>query len=536
MAYNGSTGLFSRIYSWVADRDAGVKIRADRMDAEDDGFATGLSTAVCKDGQTTATANLPMGGFKHTNVADGTGATHYAALGQAQAEAFIWCGTAGGTKNALTLTPTPAITAYAAGQRFRFKAGVTQSDNAVTIAISGLATKAGQMNGAAMSATIYMEASKYYEAYYTADGAFEVSKLGVFASIFAQTLMDDASASAARMTLGLGTASTASTATDTSGGLIGVVWGGTPTTDHTSVGPTTNTFAAAGSITVMDLVYLDGSSQWAQTDADAAATSTGALAISLESKTVGQAMSVALPGSYVRDDTWAWTPGDKLYISETAGAISASVPTGVDGIVRVIGYAVTADVIWFEPSKDYVTIDASGTIKNVTGIAPAAVSSGFTLGTPQATTSGTAYDFTIPSGTKIIKINFQGVSFNGAAKWLIQLGDADGIENTVYVGVGEYTVNAGIALDIASFTDGFGLTGASNLAATDIMSGTITLTLQNASTFTWCAEGSLGGVANLNRAATNGYKSLSQELTTVRITTQAGTATGDAGALNVAYL
>jgi hypothetical protein len=79
------------------------------------------------------------------------------------------------------------------------------------------------------------------------------------------------------------------------------------------------------------------------------------LAISLESKTTGQAMSVALPGSFVRDDTWAWTPGAVLYLSETAGQITATQPTTTDAAIRIIGYAVTADVIWFQPDGSWIT-------------------------------------------------------------------------------------------------------------------------------------------------------------------------------------
>lgn len=44
-------------------------------------LATGLSTAVCKDGQTTPTANLPMGGYKHTGAAAATAAGQYLTYG-----------------------------------------------------------------------------------------------------------------------------------------------------------------------------------------------------------------------------------------------------------------------------------------------------------------------------------------------------------------------------------------------------------------------------------------------------------------------
>lgn len=71
MAFNGS-GTFVRIYSWATDLINLVKITASRMDTEMDGFATGLSTAVTKDGQTTTTAMIPFAaGLK---ASDGTGA------------------------------------------------------------------------------------------------------------------------------------------------------------------------------------------------------------------------------------------------------------------------------------------------------------------------------------------------------------------------------------------------------------------------------------------------------------------------------
>jgi hypothetical protein len=61
----------------------------------------------------------------------------------------VWCGTAGGTANALTLTPTPALTAYAVGASFLFTAA-SDSTTAATVAISGLAAIALQSNYAAL--------------------------------------------------------------------------------------------------------------------------------------------------------------------------------------------------------------------------------------------------------------------------------------------------------------------------------------------------------------------------------------------------
>lgn len=149
MAFNGS-GIFARLYNWVNDANAGIAIKSARMDAEDNGFATGLSNCICKDGQTTITANLPMAGFKHTGVGNATLVNHYAAAGQVQNGAFVNLGTSAGT-NTATASATPTLTAYAAGQAFRFIVGVTCT-SAVTLNIDGLGAKAVQKLGAALVA------------------------------------------------------------------------------------------------------------------------------------------------------------------------------------------------------------------------------------------------------------------------------------------------------------------------------------------------------------------------------------------------
>ena len=59
MAYN-SSGVFSRVHDFTDDRDNGIRIQASRMDAEMDGIATGLSTAITKDGTQTTTAIIPF--------------------------------------------------------------------------------------------------------------------------------------------------------------------------------------------------------------------------------------------------------------------------------------------------------------------------------------------------------------------------------------------------------------------------------------------------------------------------------------------
>ena len=62
-------------------------------------------------------------------------------------------------------------------------------------------------------------------------------------------------------------------------------------------------------------------------------------------------------GTAVRDDSvYGFTPGVPLYMDTTDGGITATKPTGSGDTVRTVGYAVHADMIFFNPSSDYVTL------------------------------------------------------------------------------------------------------------------------------------------------------------------------------------
>ena len=146
MAYNGS-GTFV-IASAGQPVVATTLITAAAFNAHTAEIATGLSTAICKDGQTTITANIPFGGFKATGLADGTAKQDAATLANVVNGTGVYVGTVGGTSDVITLTPSPAITAYVAGQTFRFIPPGSNTTN-VTVAVSGLAAKAITKNGTA---------------------------------------------------------------------------------------------------------------------------------------------------------------------------------------------------------------------------------------------------------------------------------------------------------------------------------------------------------------------------------------------------
>lgn len=148
MARNGS-GTYSNPYPNFV---SGTVISSSETDANNSDIATALTQSIAVDGQSTLTADIPMNAKKLTGLAVGSAATDSLNLRQAQAEAMVWCGTAGGTANAITLSPSPAIAAYAAGQRFVWMASSSVNTGATTVAISGLGAIALQDNGAALVA------------------------------------------------------------------------------------------------------------------------------------------------------------------------------------------------------------------------------------------------------------------------------------------------------------------------------------------------------------------------------------------------
>jgi hypothetical protein len=136
MSFNGS-GTFV-INSAGQPVVANTVISATTFNALTSDLANGLSTCITKDGQTTPTANIPMGGFKITNLATGTAASDAATVAQIQSNGAALV-TVTGT-DTLTGTLTPALVAYVTGAVYYFVAPATNT-GAVTLNIDTLGAK-----------------------------------------------------------------------------------------------------------------------------------------------------------------------------------------------------------------------------------------------------------------------------------------------------------------------------------------------------------------------------------------------------------
>ena len=144
MSYNGS-GTFV-INSAGTPYVSGTVISSNAANALNSDLATGLTTAITKDGQTTPTANIPLGGFKITNLGAGTVASDAARLSQVQNSTTTTLITAAGT-DTITGTVSPTLTAYTVGQVFSFVVAATNT-GAVTLNINSLGAQAVTRTGA----------------------------------------------------------------------------------------------------------------------------------------------------------------------------------------------------------------------------------------------------------------------------------------------------------------------------------------------------------------------------------------------------
>jgi hypothetical protein len=145
MARNGS-GVYSLPANSAAPAVATTLIESASFNSVMNDVATALTGSLAANGETTVTNNIPLAGFKLTGVGAATARTDAATLATIQDATGVYAGTVGGTADVITLTLVPALTAYAAGQRFSFIASGANTTN-VTVNVNGLGAKAVTKNG-----------------------------------------------------------------------------------------------------------------------------------------------------------------------------------------------------------------------------------------------------------------------------------------------------------------------------------------------------------------------------------------------------
>jgi len=170
-----------------------------------------------------------------------------------------------------------------------------------------------------------------------------------------------------------------------------------------------------------------------------------------------------------------------------------------------------------------VTIDGSAGVTTNTG----AVYNGLQSATAQASTAGTAIDFTaIPLWVKRVTVMFTGVSTNGTSNLIVQIGSGS-FTTSGYLGSASDTTGA----TQTNFTSGFIFNNVVN--ATQTYGGLMTIV--NLTGNTWAESSMLGDSAGTALRYGAGSVPISGTLDRVRITTAAGVNTFDAGTINLIY-
>ena len=124
--------------------------------------------------------------------------------------------------------------------------------------------------------------------------------------------------------------------------------------DHTTTGMTAEMLAGAA-IAAFNVVCIHTTTQEVIV-ADASAYAT-ARAIGIAPAAISDtATGTVLLQGFIRDDTWNWTTGSTLYLSETAGTMTHTAPTTDGAFVVAIGVALEPDVVYINPSPAVIEV------------------------------------------------------------------------------------------------------------------------------------------------------------------------------------
>ena len=126
----------------------------------------------------------------------------------------------------------------------------------------------------------------------------------------------------------------------------------TPASDLTGAGLIETVTVDTNATGVGAALYLAADGHYDEADADSSATMP-CTALALETGTGSKRVLIM---GMIRNDAWNWTPGGKVYVSTTTGALTQTAPSGTGDQVQVVGVAISADVIRFTPSLDTLQV------------------------------------------------------------------------------------------------------------------------------------------------------------------------------------
>lgn len=116
-----------------------------------------------------------------------------------------------------------------------------------------------------------------------------------------------------------------------------------------------NTFIAGETLVPGDLCYYANSGRMLKVDANSEAATSPLVTVATEALSNGESGSFFISGFYEKS---GFTTGSILYISETTGEFTETRPTTNGAFIRVMGYAVSASEIYFNPDITWVGLES----------------------------------------------------------------------------------------------------------------------------------------------------------------------------------
>ena len=394
MSYNGS-GTF-QINTSGQPVVAGTVISSTAFNALTADLATGLSTAITKDGQTTTTARIPFAaGISSTLVTDSTSISTGSIItaGGAGIAKALYVGTTANVAGAATLGSTLTY------------GGVTLT-NAVTgtgkMVLDTSPTITGlTANGVTATLPVINNIKMGYTTTATAAGTTTLTVSSNYRQFFTGTLA------------------------------------------QTIVLPVTSTL-----VTGMAFEIENNSTGLLTVN-----SSGGNLVGTIPAGVCAHAVCIGITLTTAAD--WDWDYISTTTITGTGANVLGTSPTITTPTIDTITSAAATALTLQSAGTTALTLSTAqnatfaGTVADSTAILRPLVS-----GTAVATTSGTSVDFTgIPSWVKRITFVYSGVSSNGVSSFLIQIGPSSAVETSGYLSTGNTTGSGGTV--VVTSTAGF---------------------------------------------------------------------------------
>ena len=203
----------------------------------------------------------------------------------------------------------------------------------------------------------------------------------------------------------------------------------------------------------------------------------------------------------------------------------ADVPLADGGTGASLADPAADRIMFWDDSEGVVAWLTAGSGLTISGSTLTATSAGITNGTPQATTSGSGFIFSVATGVKSIRVMCDAVSLSGTDDLLIQLGTASGLVITNYTS--RSSSAGGGTSSSAGFICALGL-------AADTEVAVITLDLMDTTSNIWMSTHHAVRSSDSVNFYGVGRVALPLELSQIKLT-RTGTDNFDAGSVNIAY-